>query len=63
MGHRGSACGHVLSPAHEMLVFLRPDTRHRRPVATGTPVDPVVRMSHGLSRSQNVRMDISTGIG
>ena len=22
------------------------------PVATSTPVDPVVRMSHGLSRSQ-----------
>ncbi len=39
---------------------LRPDpwdpmpaTRDPRPVATGTPVDPVVPLSHLLSRSQN----------
>ncbi len=39
---------------------LRPVTRHPRPVATGTPVDPVVRMSHGLSRSQSYN-NCSTG--
>ncbi len=62
MGHRGSPCGHALSPAHAMPVLLRPDTRNRRPVATGTPVDPVVRMSHCLSRSQN-RIEIGPGNG
>ncbi len=56
MGHRGSACGHALSPAHEMRVLLRPGTWGLRPVATGTPVDPVVRMSHGLSRSQDPKV-------
>ncbi len=74
MGHRGSPCGHALSPAHAMPrplssvsrpgyltpAYLTPNTwdltpdtwdlmpaiRDRRPVTTGTPVDPVVRMSH-----------------
>ncbi len=32
---------------------LGPDTRDRRPVATGTPVDPVVRMSHCPFRSRS----------
>ncbi len=39
---------------------LTPDTRDRRPVATGTPVDPVVRMSHCLSRPQYFRVSIRT---
>ncbi len=56
MGHRGYPCGHALSPAHKMLVFLRPDTRDLGPVATVTPVDPVVLMSHCLSRSQDSRI-------
>ena len=55
MGHRRCPFGHAMSPSRRCR-FLRdptPDTWDLRPVATGISVDPVVRMSHCLSRSQS----------